>query len=177
MLRSPDFTQPFVVQIDASGTSLGAVLTRILAREDHPIVSISRKLQPAEQKYFTIEREMLAIKWALEALQFYLINNPFTLLMDHAPLQWLHRVKDSNPRVPHWYLSLLPFLFQSGTTGGVTMVTPTTYPVFLISTTACQGEGMRWPSPDHAAYCPNGATGGCRPTTPNRHQEAQSARP
>lgn len=34
-----------------------------------------------------IEREVLAVKWAVEALQFYLVNNPFTLLTDHAPLQ------------------------------------------------------------------------------------------
>lgn len=52
----------------------------------------------------------MAIKWAIEALQTYLSNNPFNLLMDHAPLQWLHKVKDHKPRVLRWYL--LPFSFQ-----------------------------------------------------------------
>lgn len=103
---SPDFTQPFVVQTDASSSSLGAILTQVLK------IYISCKLQPAEQKYSTIEGEVLAIKWATETLQLYLVNNPFMLLMDHAPLQWLHRVKGSNLRVLCWYLSLLPSSFQ-----------------------------------------------------------------
>lgn len=52
------------------------------------------------------------MKYAIGTLQFYLVNNPFTLLTDHAPLLWLHKVKYSNPRVLRWYLSLLPFSFN-----------------------------------------------------------------
>lgn len=52
------------------------------------------------------------MKWAAKALQYYLASNLFTLVMDHAPLQWLHQVKDSNNQILHWYLALLPFSFQ-----------------------------------------------------------------
>lgn len=34
------------------------------------------------------------------------------LLTDHATLQWIYKVTDSNPCVLRWYLSLLPFFFQ-----------------------------------------------------------------
>lgn len=105
--------QPFVVQTNASGMGLGAVLTQIIAGEEHPIAYISGKLQPAEQKYSTIERETLVVKWAVKALQFYLVKNLSILLTGHAPLQWLHMVKDSNCRVLRWYLSLLLFSFQT----------------------------------------------------------------
>lgn len=71
-----------------------------------------RRGRTAEQKYSITESEALAVKWAIETLQFYLVNNPFTLLSDHAPLQWLHKVKNSNPCSLRWYLSLLPFSFQ-----------------------------------------------------------------
>lgn len=54
----------------------------------------------------------MAVKWAVESLQFYLTNNPFMLITDHAPFQWLHKVKDSNPRVLRWYLALQFFSFQ-----------------------------------------------------------------
>lgn len=112
MLISLDFTQLFIVQTDASSTGLGAVLSQSIRGEECPVTFLSRKLHPAVHKYSTIEREALAVKWAIEALQFYLINNPFTLMTDHAPLQWLHKVKDHNPQVLWWYLSLLPFSFQ-----------------------------------------------------------------
>lgn len=48
VLVSPDFTQPFVVQTNASSTGLGAVLTQVIAVEEHLIVYVSRKLQPTE---------------------------------------------------------------------------------------------------------------------------------
>lgn len=83
-----------MVQTDASGTSLGAILAQTLNGDEHPIIFISRKLQSAEQKYSTIEREALAVKWTIKTLQFYLINKPFTLITNHAPLQWIHKVKD-----------------------------------------------------------------------------------
>ena len=44
-------------------------------------------------------------------MQYYLTSNPFTLVVDCAPLQWLGRMKDHNPRILRWYLSLLPFSF------------------------------------------------------------------
>lgn len=91
---------------------IGAVLSQNVQGEERPITFLSRKLHPTKRKYSTNEREALTMKWAVEALQFYLIINPFTLLTDHAPLQWLHKVKDHNPRVLQWYLSLLPFAFQ-----------------------------------------------------------------
>ena len=73
---------------------------------------ISRKLQPAEQRYATVEREALAVKWAVGALKYYLVDNPFSLVVDHEPLCWMSRMKDHNPRVLRWYLSLLPFRFS-----------------------------------------------------------------
>lgn len=56
-----------------------------------------------------IVREALALKWATEALQSYLVNKPFTFLTDYALLQWLHRVNYSNPHILRWYLLILPF--------------------------------------------------------------------
>ena len=83
---------------------------------------ISRKLLLREQKYSTIEKECLAIKWALEELKYYLLGRRFTLVTDHAPLVWLSRNKDTNARVTRWFLSLQPFSFsvihRSGTAHG-----------------------------------------------------------
>lgn len=61
-MASPDFTQPFIMQMDASSVSLGAVRAQAIHREELPIVYLSQKLSPTEQKYSTIKREALAVK-------------------------------------------------------------------------------------------------------------------
>ncbi|MGH0182302.1 UNVERIFIED_CONTAM: hypothetical protein FKN15_008743 [Acipenser sinensis] len=112
VLTSPDFTKPFIVQTDASEVGLGAVLCQETGGEEHPILYISRKLFPREMRYSTIEKECLAIKWALETLRYYLLGSTFTLVTDHHPLTWINRMKDKNARIARWYLALQPYHFQ-----------------------------------------------------------------
>ncbi len=111
ILRAPDFNCPFLVQTDASDTGLGAVLSQVQEGEKHPVVYISRKLSPAEQRYAAVEKEALAIKWAVLELRYYLLGRKFTLITDHAPLQWMARAKDTNARVMRWFLALQDFHF------------------------------------------------------------------
>ncbi|KAL0176991.1 hypothetical protein M9458_029321, partial [Cirrhinus mrigala] len=112
VLRAPDFSCPFLLQTDASDTGLGAVLSQIQEGEEHPIIYISRKLSPAERKYAAVEKEALAIKWAVLELRYYLLGRKFTLVTDHAPLQWMARAKDTNARVTRWFLALQDFHFE-----------------------------------------------------------------
>lgn len=90
-----------------------AVLSQGDSENERPIIFISRKLQVAERNYATVEKEALAVKWAIGALQYYLTNNTFTLMVDHAPLLWMSHMKDHNPRVLRWYLSFLPFRYTT----------------------------------------------------------------
>ncbi|KAL0171312.1 hypothetical protein M9458_031623, partial [Cirrhinus mrigala] len=112
VLRAPDFSCPFLLQTDASDTGLGAVLSQIQEGEEHPIIYISRKLSTAERKYAAVEKEALAIKWAVLELRYYLLGRKFTLVTDHAPLQWMARAKDTNARVTRWFLALQDFHFE-----------------------------------------------------------------
>ena len=112
VLTSPDFSKEFVVQADASEVGLGAVLTQISEGEEHPVLYLSRKLEPREMNYSTVEKECLAIKWALETLKYYLLGRRFTLVTDHSPLQWMAKNKETNGRVTRWFLSLQPFNFS-----------------------------------------------------------------
>ncbi len=111
LLHSPDFSLPFLLQTDASDRGLGAVLTQEIGGEERPVLYISRKLSKRETMYSTIE-ECLAIRWAVLTLRYYLLGWEFTLCSDHAPLQWLHRMKDTNARITRWYLALQPFKFK-----------------------------------------------------------------
>ena len=112
VLCSPDFGKRFTLQTDASETGLGAVLSQEVRGSEHPVLYISRKLLPREKNYSTIEKECLAVKWAVESLRYYLLGRHFTLVTDHAPLAWLHRMKDNNARITRWYLALQPYAFR-----------------------------------------------------------------
>ena len=112
ILQNPDFSQPFTVQTDASGVGLGAVLLQGEVGEQKPVVYLSRKLFPRELRYSTVEKECLALKWAVDSLKYYLMGKDFILETDHRALKWLHRMKDTNSRVTRWYLALQPFNFE-----------------------------------------------------------------
>ncbi|XP_057195726.1 uncharacterized protein LOC130557734 [Triplophysa rosa] len=111
VLYAPDFGCQFILQTDASDTGLGAVLSQVLEGEEHPVTYISRKLSPAETRYAAVEKEALAVKWAVLELRYYLLGRSFTLITDHAPLQWMARAKDTNARVTRWFLALQDFHF------------------------------------------------------------------
>ena len=109
---APDFSRPFIVQTDTSDRGVGAVLSQEKEGLEFPVMYLSKKLSLREQKYSTIEKEAFAVKWAIQALRYYLLGAPFTLITDHAPLQCLNRMKDVNPRLTRWYLSLQLFNFK-----------------------------------------------------------------
>ena len=110
VLRMPDFSRPFVVQTDASEVGIGAVLAQTDEKGyEHPIAFASRKLKPREQKYAVIEKECLAIVWALGFFYPYLYGQHFVVETDHQPLKWLQQMKNKNQRLTRWALSLQPF--------------------------------------------------------------------
>lgn len=111
VLHSPDFEKPFTLQTDASGVGLGAVLLQEVEGERRPVVFLSRKLLDRETRYSTVEKECLAMKWAIDTLRYYLLGRHFILETDHRALQWLHRMRDANMRIAGWYLSLQPYNF------------------------------------------------------------------
>ncbi|KAK5906849.1 hypothetical protein CesoFtcFv8_004757 [Champsocephalus esox] len=112
VLYSPNFDEHFILQTDASDRGLGAVLLQGSSDNRHPVAYISRKLFPREVRYSTVEKEALAIKWALDSLRYYLLGREFTLDTDHKALQWMGRMKDTNGRITRWYLALQPFRFN-----------------------------------------------------------------
>jgi hypothetical protein len=57
----PDFTLPFVLECDASGEGIKAVLMQ----GRHPIVFESRNISQAERLYSIYDKDMLAIMHAL----------------------------------------------------------------------------------------------------------------
>lgn len=111
VLHNPDFNEPFIVQTDASERGIGAVLLQGPGDGRQLVACISRKLFRREVRYSTIEKECLAVKWALDSLKYYLLGGEFIVETDHKALQWLKRMKDTNSRITLWYLAMQPFRF------------------------------------------------------------------
>jgi len=79
----------FVLQTDASSIGIDAVLEQ----RGYVIAYASRTLNQAEQQYSVMQKEYLAIVFALKQFRYYLLGRSFEVLTDHAPLQWLPSLK------------------------------------------------------------------------------------
>ncbi|XP_011166545.2 uncharacterized protein K02A2.6-like [Solenopsis invicta] len=90
-----DPSLPLVLATDASKIGLGAVLSHKLSNgQEHPIAYASRTLNSTEQRYPQIDKETLAIVWAIQKFFYYVYARHFTLIIDHKPLtQILHPEK------------------------------------------------------------------------------------
>ena len=89
---------------------IGAVLSQIEDGLDHPVGYFSKKLLPREERYSTVEKECLAIRLAVEAFKVYLLGRNFVIQTDHRSLQWLERLKETNPRLCRWSLAMQPYI-------------------------------------------------------------------
>ena len=74
ILRLPDNTKPFTLRTDASDKGLGAVLLQEHDGKLLPVSYASKKLTEREKKYSTIERECLAVVWAVRKFLIYIAD-------------------------------------------------------------------------------------------------------
>lgn len=70
-----------ILQTYASATGIGAILDQ----GGHVVAYASRTLSSSERNYSVIQRECLAIIFALKQFRYYLLGCKFSLLTDHAP--------------------------------------------------------------------------------------------
>ena len=81
-----DLDKPLKVYCDASQSGLGACMVHVDGSGERPIAFASRTLTEAEKKYAQVEKEALAIIFAVKRWHQYLCGRSFTLVTDHKPL-------------------------------------------------------------------------------------------
>ncbi|XP_078245873.1 uncharacterized protein LOC144587973 [Pogona vitticeps] len=113
VLRAPDFDREFIIYTDASNSGVGAVLCQEDENGDqHPVSYLSRKLQKGERHLATVEKECLAIVYAIRKAKPYIWGRHFILCTDHSPLQWLKTMKTHNSKLMRWALNLQDYDFE-----------------------------------------------------------------
>lgn len=110
ILDYPDFENSFKLQTDASGYALGAVLSN--RKNGRPVAYASRALNKSELNYGTIEKELLAVVWAIKHFRPYLYGRKFDLETDHRPLVYLFSMKEPSSRLTKFRLALEEYDFS-----------------------------------------------------------------
>ncbi|RDX63257.1 Retrovirus-related Pol polyprotein from transposon 17.6, partial [Mucuna pruriens] len=96
---------------DASNSALGAVLGHRagIGQPVHVVAYASRTMDLAQQNYTTIEKELLAIVFALDKFRSYLLGSKIVVFSDHAAFKFLLKKPDVKSRLIQWLFLLQEF--------------------------------------------------------------------
>ena len=99
MLVHPSTTSPLQITVDASYITLGAALEQEIEGITKQIAFFSRKLNPAQIRYSTYARELLAIFETIRQFRFFLEGRTFHVNIDHKPsIHALNSQAEKSPR-------------------------------------------------------------------------------
>ena len=105
MLANTNFSLPFTIETDASGSAMGVVLLQL----EHPIAYFSKVFCPRLQRASAYIRELHAITSSVRKWRHYLLGTSFTILTDHRSLKDLMSQVIQTPEQQTYLSKLLGF--------------------------------------------------------------------
>ena len=111
--------------------------------EEVVIAYYSKALNPAQRKYCTTRKELLAVVAVLDAFRGHLLGPHFTVRSDHKALLWLSSMKVCSGMLACWFARLQQFDFEI---------------VHRPGAQHCNADGL--------SRCPQCQFGGCADATP-----------
>lgn len=102
-----DFSKPFVVECDASGIGIGAIIMHC----HRPLAFHNQALKGRSLHLSTFEKEFLALITTVKRWRPYLVGNPFIIRTNQQSLKYLLEQKVSTPAQQKWITKLLGYSF------------------------------------------------------------------
>ena len=112
-----------VVSANSSSYGIGAVLSHTIDGVDRPVLFASRSLTASERNYSQLDKEALALIFALKKFHFYIYGTKFRLVTDHKPLLGIFSADKCIPvmasgRIQRWALMMQAYKFDLVHTSG-----------------------------------------------------------
>ena len=112
--NAPIFPYPnpectFLIDCDASETAIGCELSQVVDGKECVILYGSFSLTPAQRKYCTTRKELLAVVRFTRQFRHYLLGRQFVCRTDHNSLTWLMSFKNIEGQLARWMEELAQF--------------------------------------------------------------------
>ena len=105
VLALPNFSEKFIIETDASGVGIGAVLMQ----GGHPVAFISKAFSSRHQALSVYQKELLAIVYAVTKWHHYLMGRHFSIRTDHQSLKHLLQQRITFPGQHAWLAKLMEY--------------------------------------------------------------------
>ncbi|KAL9427055.1 hypothetical protein AB3S75_033777 [Citrus x aurantiifolia] len=102
VLALPDFSKKFIIECDASGLGIGAILM-----QERPIAFFNQALQGKNLLLSTYEKEILALVLAVQKWRLYLLGRQFIVKTDHQSLKYLWSQRITTTTQQKWLYKLM----------------------------------------------------------------------
>lgn len=114
-LTHPNFSEPFILAVDASFDGIGAVLSQVPPGETvaRPVAFASKTLSRSQMNYPAHRLEFLALKWAIcDKFGHWLKGRHFTAWTDNNPLSYILTKPRLDACEQRWVAKLAAFDFD-----------------------------------------------------------------
>ena len=108
VLATPNFSKPFVVETDASGFGIGAVLMQ----DNTPLAFFSKLLGIRARQQSIYEKELMAVRLAVTKWKYYLMGRHFIVRTDQQSLRHLTQQTEIGGEYQKWVSRLLGYSFE-----------------------------------------------------------------
>lgn len=108
VLALPDFSKEFVIECDASGTGIGA----ILMQDKKPVAYFSKALGIRNLSKSAYEKELMAVVLAIQHWRPYLLGRKFVVSTDQRSLKQLMQQKIVTAEQQNWAAKLMGYDFE-----------------------------------------------------------------
>lgn len=114
VLVHPDPGARYILDVDASGSAVGATLSQKQGVAERVVAYYSKCLSKPERNYCVTRKELLSLVKALRHFKSYGLDNgdPVEVRTDHSSLTWLRNFRDPDGQLARWLEVLAPFNLQ-----------------------------------------------------------------